>query len=81
MIFETTGYLRVCHVTANARFAHFMVNENVHLDFGDDDSCIHRRLASYGFAMTVSLSFGLFFFFCESIGVGHRPTKVSCIHK
>jgi hypothetical protein len=52
-----------------------MVNENVHLDFGDDDSCIHRRLASYRFAMTVSVSFGLFFFFCESIGLDTDPQK------
>jgi hypothetical protein len=29
----------------------FGAKGNVHLDFSDDDSCVHRRLASYGFAI------------------------------
>jgi hypothetical protein len=50
--------------------------------FSEDDSCVHKQLASYGFAIrrpAFRLDFS--FSFSESVEVGCQPTKVSCIHK
>jgi len=83
MFLETTGYLRVCHLTASVRLHTFFALKGVSIwisvmtihVFIDDRLPTGLPYDGQRFVWT------FLFAFLESVGVGCQPIKVPCIHK